>query len=86
MFAPLTSEGNIVVDGVLASCYASFDHDLEKIAMTPLQWLPGMIEWIFGWDNDIPGYIKATISVGTYVMPNNYLNARTDLEKRTFHC
>ena len=32
---PLTEEGNIVVDGVLASCYASFDHDLAHIAMVP---------------------------------------------------
>ena len=37
---PLTMEGNIIVDGVLASCYASFDHDLAHIAMAPMQWIP----------------------------------------------
>ena len=36
-YVPLTEEGNIVVDGVLASCYASFDHDLAHITMAPIQ-------------------------------------------------
>ena len=31
----MTMEGNIIVDGVLASCYVSPDHDLAHIAMTP---------------------------------------------------
>ena len=35
-FVPLTMKGNIVVDGVLASCYASFDHDLAHFVMTPM--------------------------------------------------
>ena len=30
-------EGNIIVDGVLASCYASVDHDLGHIAMVPMR-------------------------------------------------
>ena len=37
-FVPLTKNGNIMVDGVLASCYASFDHDLAHFGMRPLQW------------------------------------------------
>ena len=36
-----------MVDGILASCYASFDHDLAHIAMTPIQWFPEIIEGIF---------------------------------------
>ena len=74
MFTPLTSEGNIVVDRVLASCYASSDHDLQKIALTPCQWLPRMIEWIFGWDNDIQAYTSAAYSLATYVVPNDYFD------------
>ena len=38
-----------MVDGVLASCYASTpDHDLAHIAMTPLRWFPGLTRFIFG--------------------------------------
>ena len=49
-------DGNIVVDGVLASCYASVDHDLSNLAMTPIKWFPSMIEWIFGDDNGLQTY------------------------------
>ena len=44
---PLTVEGTIVVNGIFASCYASFDHDLADWAMSPLKWFPEMLEWIF---------------------------------------
>ena len=37
-YVPLTEDGNIVVGGILASCYASFDHDLAHLAMVPMQW------------------------------------------------
>ena len=30
-FTPVTMEGNIIVDGVLTSCYASASHDLAHI-------------------------------------------------------
>jgi hypothetical protein len=37
-FVPLTTSGNIVVDGTLASCYAKYElHDLIHLAMAPLQ-------------------------------------------------
>ena len=35
-YTPLTKEGNIVVDGVLASCYAFSNHDLAHTAMAPI--------------------------------------------------
>ena len=41
-------EGNIVVDGVLASCYASCHHDLNHIGALPIQLFPKIMEWIFG--------------------------------------
>ena len=40
-------EGNIVVDGVLASCYPNFDHDISHFDMTSLRF-PPMIEEILG--------------------------------------
>ena len=45
-FTPLTVDGNIIVDGVLASCYAFTNHDLAHIAMTPLRWFAEVIKWI----------------------------------------
>jgi hypothetical protein len=36
-FVPLTVEGTIVVDDTVASCYASFDHDLAHAFMAPVR-------------------------------------------------
>ena len=57
-FTPLTMEGNIVVDGVLASCYASTHHDLAHIGVTPMRWFPGMVQWIFGEDSGKSAYVS----------------------------
>ena len=72
-YVPLTDEGNIVVDGILASCYASFDHDLAHIAMTPRKLLPELMELIFGENNGMQGYLSIAKTIGRYVMPNEYL-------------
>ena len=48
---PLPMEANIVVDGVLASCYPSYNHDLGHIGMMPIQMFPTLLEWIFCDDN-----------------------------------
>ena len=50
-------EGNIVVDGVLASCYAAGDHDIAHIAVAPISWMPGLIEAVFKVDIESPGYV-----------------------------
>ena len=40
VYSPLTSEGNIIVDSVLASCYSDFDsHTLQHMAWAPFRWL-----------------------------------------------
>ena len=41
-------EGNIIVDDVLASCYAFSDHDLAHFSMTPILSFPEITEGIFG--------------------------------------
>ena len=51
-------EGNIVVDGVLASCYAVYDHDMAHFAVSPITWVPGLMERIFNINNESPGYAK----------------------------
>ena len=68
-YVPMTSEGNIMVDGVLASCYASFDHDLAHLALTPIQWFPTLTEWIFGHQNGIQGFVNIAKIFGRYVVP-----------------
>ena len=39
-WAPLTTEGTLLVDGVLASCYASFPHTLSDLLLAPVKALP----------------------------------------------
>ena len=39
-WAPLTKEGTILVDGFLASCYASFPHLPAQIAFAPVKMFP----------------------------------------------
>ena len=57
-YAPLTREGNIIVDDVLASCYADIDHDLAHISMTPIQWFNEALEWVLGYDIGFPVYVN----------------------------
>ena len=66
---PMTEEGHIVVNGILASCYASFHHDLAHIAMRPMQWYPEVIEWFFGVQNGSPGYVDVIKELGRLMLP-----------------
>ena len=68
-YVPLTMKGSIVVDGVLASCYPSAHHDLAHIAMTPIRWFPKILEWIFGDDYGIIGYVRIAEELGLLVTP-----------------
>ena len=69
-YVPLTKEGNIVVDGVLASCYASFEHDLAHIVMKPVQWFPKIMKWLFGKDNGCSDYADIAKYLGRMVLPH----------------
>ena len=68
-YVPLTKVGNIVVDGVLASCYASCDHDLAHITMAPMQWLPKTIEWLFGEDEGSADLVSIVKTLGRMILP-----------------
>ena len=61
-YVPLTNEGNIMVDGVLASCYAFEHHDLAHFGMAPLRWFPEVTGWIFGEDNGYQVFAEITKS------------------------
>ena len=65
----MTMEGNIVVDGVLASCYGFYDHDLAHLLMTPLGWLPYAITSIFGRDSGSPVYVNMAHNLGEWLLP-----------------
>ena len=66
-------DGNIVVDGILTSCYASYDHDLAHIGMTPLRLFPVIMNWMFGFENGFPAYIKIAESLDTWISPYTVL-------------
>ena len=62
-------EGNIVVDGVLASCYAIVDHDVAQIVMKPIQWYPDGTELVFGDENGVSAYINVLKIIGRWLLP-----------------
>ena len=69
-YVPVTMEGNILIDGVLASCYPSVHHDILHIGMTPMRWFPYTTEWIFGVDNGFPTYVYTAGGLGIWIMPD----------------
>ena len=68
-FAPLTQEGNIVVDGVMASCYGSYNHDVAHIIMAPLRWFPDVMERIFGKVREEHIFMSGFEEIGRWMLP-----------------
>ena len=62
-------EGKIVVDGVLASCYAFVDHDIAQIVTKPIQWYPDVTELVFGDENGVSAYINVLKIIGRWLLP-----------------
>ena len=58
-----------MVDGVLASCYASFDHNLAHITMAPTQWCPEVIEGILGKEKGSLAYVNIAKELGRWLLP-----------------
>ena len=63
-------DGNILVDGVLASCYASADHDMAHFGMSPIRLFPEMIEQIIGEDNGFQVYAIIAEKLGKWMLPS----------------
>ena len=69
-YAPLTTEGTILVDGILASCYADCHHDLAHLSITPMQKFTEVMEWIFGTDFGFPVYVVTANQLGQLMLPD----------------
>ena len=69
-YVPLVPEGKILVDGVLASCYAQSYHDVTHFTMAPMQKLSAMLEWILGDDAGFPVYVSSARQMGMLLSPN----------------
>ena len=70
---PLTEEGNLIVDGVLASYYADFPQFLAHLVMTPMQRYSGVVEWILGDENRFPIFVKIARRIGFLTLPDGQL-------------
>ena len=66
-------EGKIMVDEVLASCYASVGHEWAHISMMPIQWFPEIVRWIFGGDDGFSTFAKTTKELGKSGLPYELL-------------
>ena len=62
-----------MVDGILASCYASFNHNLAHLTMTPMRWFPQITAWIFGENNGSPTFVNIAKHLGKWLMPDDIL-------------
>ena len=58
-----------MVNGVLASCFASFDHDIAHIGMTPIQWIPEIAEWLFGEEGGILTFVSISKEASRLLLP-----------------
>ena len=58
-----------MVDDVLASCYADFNHDLAHITLTTIRLFPNMVQWIFGEDNGFQNYVIINNYIGEWLVP-----------------
>ena len=70
VFAPLTSSGNLVVDNVVASCYAVVDSQwVAHAAFAPLRLMSSV--WPQDQKNGINWYAQALYSLAEVVMPRH---------------
>ena len=66
-------EGKIIVDGLLASCYADSNHDLAHITMKTMQWFSEIMEWIFGEDTRFSTFVYMVRELATLILPYGQL-------------
>ena len=72
-YVPLTNEGNIIVDEVLASCHVSVDHHLAHLTTASIRWFPNIIQMIFGKEEGISAFIRISEELGIWMLPYRQL-------------
>ena len=55
-----------MVDDILASCYANFNHELAHFTMMPMQRFSAVMEWIFGEDAGYPVFVSTARRLGNF--------------------
>ena len=60
-----------MVDGVLASCFADFQHDLAYSIMIPMQRFSEVMDWIFGIETGFPVFVSTTRQLGKLLLPES---------------
>ena len=67
VYAPLTRAGNIVVDNVLASCYAVIDSQtIAHVAFAPVRWYHGVSAMLSSlWSSQDTSSIPRSATVGS---------------------
>ena len=63
----------LLVDGVLASCYSSIDHDLAHIGMTPMRWITEITDVISSKEKGISVYMGVLEALGMWVFSSEHL-------------
>ena len=69
-YVPLIIEGKVMVDGILASCYADIYHDVAHLTMTPMERFSEVMEHIFGDDTGFPVFVSTARELGQFFTAN----------------
>ena len=72
-YSPLTYEGTMVVDGYLASCYASFPHYVAHAALAPARAWPSLV--LGDQNRGTPAFVSAIKTMGHLLNLRNTLPA-----------
>ena len=70
-YVPLTTNGKIIVDGVLASCFADFHHHVAYSVMIPMQKFSEVIGLIFGIEVGFPVFVSSARQLGKLLLPES---------------
>lgn len=74
VYAPLTSAGNLVVDNVVASCYAVIDNQaVAHAAFLPIRWWSAIFNQIPDDKEGIHWYANALYNLAEFVMPRHLM-------------
>ena len=60
-----------MVDGILASCFVDFHHDLAYLVMIPMQRFSEVIDWIFGIEAGFSVFVSTARQLGKLLLPES---------------